>query len=399
MIGFALTPEHKMVREMVRDFAAKEVAPYIRENDEQSRFDRSLPGKMGALGMLGGPIPEQYGGAGLDYLSFGITCEELEYVDTTARTIVSVHVGLNSLTLFTWGSEEQKQRWLVPQARGEKLACFGLTEPAAGSDVAGMQSTARRDGDSYVLNGEKIWISLADDADHFLFFAYTDKEKKYRGITAFVVERSTPGLTTAPIHGKMGLHAGSTGSFSLMDARVPLANRLGEEGEGFTIAMSTLDNGRYGVASGAVGLIRACLDASVRYAQTRTAFGIPIGQHQLVKAMIAEMVASRDAAELLCLRSGWMKNQGIPNTRETALAKWFATEAAERAAHNAIQIHGSYGYSNEYPVERFYRNARVGTIYEGTSQIHQLLQADYALGYRQTKAPRCTLPPYGRESR
>ena len=397
MIDLEFTAEHKLVRDMVRDFAAKEVTPHIQENDEHNRFDRSIPSKMATLGLLGGPIPERYGGAGLDYLCFGITCEELEYADTTARTIVSVHVGLNSLTLLTWGTEEQRQRLLAPQARGEKLACFGLTEPAAGSDVAGMLSTARRDGDGYVLNGEKIWISLADHADHFLFFAYTDKEKKYRGITAFVVERDTPGLTTTPIHGKMGLHAGSTGSFSLIDARIPEKNRLGEEGEGFAIAMSSLDNGRYGVGSGAVGLIRACLDASVAYANSRTSFGVPIGQHQLVKAMLAEMVASRDAAELLCVRSGWMKNKGIPNTRETALAKWFATEAAERAAHDAIQIHGSYGYSNEYPVERFYRNARVGTIYEGTSQIHQLMQGDYALGLRQVKPPRCTLPAYQRD--
>jgi alkylation response protein AidB-like acyl-CoA dehydrogenase len=217
-------------------------------------------------------------------------------------------------------------------------------------------------------------------------------------MSAFVVERGMPGLTTAEIHGKMGLRAGSTGSFACMDVRVPVENRLGEEGEGFAIAMSCLDQGRYGVASGALGLIRACLDSSVSYANTRTAFGVPIGQHQLVKAMIADMVASRDTVELLCMKVGWLKNQGSPNSRETALAKWVASEASQRATYNAVQIHGSYGYSSEYPVERFFRNARVSTIYEGSSQIQQLIQADYALGGRQAKSPRCTLPPYVRDN-
>jgi glutaryl-CoA dehydrogenase (non-decarboxylating) len=393
MISFELTEEQKMIRDMVRDFAAKEVQPYIAENDEKQRFDTSLAGKMAALGLLGGPIPEKYGGAGLDYISWGLTCEELEYVDTSARTLVSVHVGLSALTILSWGNEDQKQRFLVPQARGEKVGCFGLTEPGSGSDVAGMQSTATRQGDSYVLNGEKMWISLADMADHALVFAYTDKEKKYRGISAFLVERGSPGFSTASIHGKLGVRAGNTGSISLMDCRVPKENLLGEEGEGFTIAMFALDQGRYGVAAGAAGLIRACLDASVRYANERMAFGSRIGELQLVKQKIAEMAVSAEIARLLYYQAGWLKNKGLPSTRETSLAKWFNTTAAERAAYDAIQVHGSYGYSNEYPVERFFRNARGSTILEGTNEIHTLIQADFALGYRQARPTRCTLPP------
>ncbi|MHB1004285.1 MAG: acyl-CoA dehydrogenase family protein [Chloroflexota bacterium] len=394
MLDFTLDEEQQLVRETVRDFAAREVAPFARENDEQQHFDESLIPKMAELGLLGCCVPQKYGGAGMDYVSFGLICEGLEYADSGARTIVSVHVGLNSLTLLTWGTEEQKQRLLAPQARGEKLGCFGLTEPNAGSDVLGMQATAVRDGDEYVINGEKMWISLAPVADHFLIFAYTDREKKARGISAFVVEKGTPGLSTAVIHGKMGLRGSVAGSVSLMDCRVPAANRIGEEGEGFVIAMSALDNGRFGLAAGASGLIEAALDASVTYAQTRIAFGQPIGQQQLVKQMIAEQAALLDMSRLLWWRAGWLKNQGLPNTRETSLAKWQATEGAVTAANLAIQVHGGYGYSNEYSVERFYRNARATVLYEGTSQIHTLLQADFALGYRAYKPSRCTLPPY-----
>lgn len=394
MFDFTLSEEHEMVREMVRDFAAKEIAPNARENDERQHFDETVPLKMAELGFLGCCIPEKYGGAGMDYISFGLICEGLEYADSSARTIISVHVGLNCLTLLTWGTEEQKQRFLAPQVRGEKLSCFGLTEPNAGSDVLGMQATAVRDGDHYVLNGEKMWISLAPYADHFLVFAYTDREKKARGISAFVVEKGTPGLSTSPIHGKMGLRGSSVGSVSMIDCRVPAANRIGEEGEGFIIAMSSLDNGRFGLAAGATGLIEASLDASVAYAQSRMAFGQPIGQQQLVKQLIAEQVSLLEASRLLWWRVGWMKNQGIANHRETSLAKWYATEGAVKAANNAVQVFGGYGYTNEYPVERYLRNARATTLYEGTSQIHTLLQADFALGYRTYKLPRCTLPPY-----
>lgn len=394
MIDFELTEEHKMVQEMVRDFAAKEIAPTIAEHDREERCDRSLVDKMAELGLLGGPIPEKYGGAGLDYISFGLTCEELEYVDSSARTSLAVHVGLNSLGILTWGTEEQKQRFLVPQARGERLAGFALTEPDSGSDVAGMRTRAIRDGGYYILNGEKTWISLADIADQFLVFAYTDREAGYRGISAFVVERERPGFSSSSIHGKLGQRASNTGSLVFEDCRVPVENRIGEEGEGFKIAMSCLDNGRYAVAAGLTGLIRACLDASVAYAKERKAFGVPLGRHQLIKEKIAEMAAAVDIARLLYLRVGWMKNKGLRNTREASLAKWYNSMLAEKAAYDAVQIHGAYGYCDEYPVERFFRNAKGSGIYEGTHEIHKLIQADYALGYRQDRPPRCMLPPF-----
>ncbi len=392
MINFELTEEQKMVRDMVRDFASKEIQPHIAENDEKGVYDAALPGKMADLGLLGGPIPEKYGGAGLDYISWGLTCDELEYVDTSARTIVSVHVGLIALTVLSWGNDEQKQRFVVPMARGEKLGCFGLTEPGSGSDVAGMQSTAVRKDGGYVLNGEKMWISLADLAHVALYFAYTDREKKARGISAFLVERGTPGFSSASIHGKMGVRAGNTGSVALMDCPVPPENLLGQEGEGFTIAMFALDQGRYGVAAGAAGAIRACLDLSVNYANERMAFGQRIGEFQLVKHMIADMAASAEVARLLYYQAGWLKNKGLPSSRETSLAKWYNTMAAEKAARDAVQVHGSYGYSNEYPVERIYRNVRGSTILEGTNEVHTMIQSDFALGYRQQRPTRCTLP-------
>jgi len=309
---------------------------------------------------------------------------------------MSVHVGLNSLGLFQWASEEQKQRLLAPQARGEKIACFGLTEPGAGSDVAALTSTARRDGASYVLNGEKMWISLATKAHHALVVARTNPgaADPHDGLSAFLVEMSSPGVTCGDIHGKLGVRAGSTGWIAFQDVRVPLENRIGEEGEGFKIAMSCLDNGRYTVASGATGLIRASLDASLRYAHDRQAFGREIGKFQLVQQKIARMMQSYDAARLLYLRAGWMKNMGLRNTRETSLAKWYATDASFEAAAEAIQIHGAYGYSDEYDVERYLRNAKGAIIYEGTSEIHQLMQAGYALGYREDASLRCELPAY-----
>jgi len=327
------------------------------------------------------------------YVSFALLCEELERADTAFRVVQSVHVGLNSLTLLQWGTEEQKQRWLVPQARGEKLATFGLTEPGVGTDAGNLQTTARRDGDSYLLNGHKIWISLADLADHFLVFASVDREKKHKGVTAFVVERGMPGLTTGTLHGKLGIRAGNTGLIDFEDVRVPVENRIGEEGEGFLIAMSAIDQGRFTVAAGAVGLAQACLDASVRYAHERHTFGQEIGEHQLVKQMLANMAKGTEIGRLLVLQAAWLKNRGLRNTRETSLAKWHATDHSVQAALDAIQIHGANGYSNEFPVERYLRNSKAAVIYEGTSQLHTLIQADYALGYRQDRALRCEAQP------
>lgn len=398
MIDFELTEDHKAIVQTVREFTQKEVAPHIKEWDEKQIFDRSILDKMASLGLLGVCIPEEYGGAGFDYIALGLVCEELEYCDTFLRVIMSVHVGLNSLTLLTWGAEEQKRKYLTLQAKGEKIATYGLTEPGAGSDVVGSRSTARRDGDSYILNGEKMWISLADVADNFLFFCWTDEEKRKRrdhsGMSCFIVERTMPGFTSGTIHGKMGIRAGNTGYFSLQDVRVPKENLVGEEGEGFKIAMFALEQGRYTVASGATGLIRAARDASVAYANARETFGTKIANHQLVKQKIAEMEADYEMSRLLCLKAGWLKNFGKPNARATSLAKWQATVRSEKAASMAIEVHGANGYSNDYPVERFLRNCKAAVIYEGTRDIHTLMQADWALGLRREKPARKTLPPY-----
>jgi glutaryl-CoA dehydrogenase (non-decarboxylating) len=395
-MDFSLTAEHDMVVKMVRDFAQKEVYPTIKEYDRKQDMNPATLPQMGELGILGICIPVKYGGQGFDYVSLGLTCEELEAVDSTLRVVMSVHMGLNSLALLQWGTEEQKQRFLVPQAKGEKYGMFGLTESGAGSDVAAMRATARRDGDEYVINGEKMWISLATKAHHILWFAKTDTNAPdpHDGISAFVIETDRPGVTRGDIHGKLGVRAGSTGWVNCADVRVPAANRLGEEGEGFRIAMSCLDNGRFTVAAGATGLIRASLEAAVKYAKERKTFGREIGRHQLVQQKIAYMVQKYEAARLLYLRAGWMKNQGHRNTRETSLAKWYATDASFEAANDAVQVHGAYGFSDEYDVERYLRNSRGAIIYEGTSEIHQLMQAGYALGYRQDGALRCELPAY-----
>lgn len=392
-MDFELNEEHKMVRDMVSDFAQNEIAPVAKDYDEKQEFNWNALKKMASLGILGGPIPEQYGGGGLDYISLAITCEEIERAETAFRVVLSVHVGLNSLTLLQWCNEEQKQKYLVPQAKGEKLATFGLTEPGCGSDAGNLQTTAVRDGDYYILNGAKMWISLADVADHFLVFANVDKSKKHKGICAFIVERGFPGLSTGTIHGKLGVRAGNTGEIIFQDCRVPKENLVGEEGEGFKIAMSALDWGRFTVGAGAVGLAQASLDASIKYANEREAFGQPIGKFQLVQQMIANMVAGTEAARLLSYRTGWLKNQGLKTTKETSLMKWYACDVAYKSACDAVEIHGAYGYSNEYPVERYMRNARGAVIYEGTREIHQLMQADYALGYRKDKPLRCPPPP------
>jgi len=385
MVDFALTDENRLVQQSARAFAEAEILPNIRRWDEDGGFPHELFGKMADHGFLGAPIPEAYGGSGMDYHSFAILCEELERADTSFRVVQSVHVGLNSLALLQWATEEQRQRWLVPQARGEKLATFGLTEPGVGTDAANLATTARRDGDAYRLNGQKIWISLADVADHFLVFASVDRSKGWRGITAFLLERGMTGLTTGTLHGKLGIRAGNTGLINLDDIVVPADQRIGEEGEGFLIAMSAIDQGRYTVAAGAVGLAQACLDASLKYAHARSTFGQEIGRHQLVQQLIAKMAAGTEMGRLLVWRAGWLKNQGLRNTRETSLAKWHATEHAVQAALDAIQVHGANGYSNEFPVERYLRNSKAAVIYEGTSQLHTIIQAEYALGYRSDK--------------
>jgi alkylation response protein AidB-like acyl-CoA dehydrogenase len=336
----------------------------------------------------------------MDYISLGLTSEELEAVDTTLRVVISVHNGLCSLTLFQWGAEEQKREFLAPLAKGQLIGCGAFSEPGAGSDFSNISGSAIRDGDDYVLNGEKMWISLASKADIGVVTMRTnpDAEKPSQGLSTFLVELDQPGITRGDIHGKLGVRAGSTGWISFQDARIPLRNRIGEEGEGFKITMSAFDNGRYTVGAGATGLIRAALQASVNYAKERASFGEAISEHQLIKTKIAQMSRDYEISRLLYLRVGWLKNQGIRNTFETALSKHYATEASFKAASEAIQIHGGYGYSDEYPVERYFRNARGAMIYEGSSEIQTLIEADYALGNRVDKPLRCELPAYDQDS-
>jgi len=395
-MDFALNEEQIMARDMVRELARDRIYPTLKEWDRKHQPHPDVLPLLAENGVLGINVPVRYGGQGFDYITLALACEELERIDASLRVIMSVHAGLNSLALLQWATEEQKQRFLVPQARGEKYAGYGLTEADAGSDPVNLRSTARREGDVYLLNGEKMWISLATLADNFIVFAKTDPhiEPRYKGITAFIITKDMKGVSTYDEKHKLGVRAGSTGSIVMQDVEVPLENRLGEEGEGFYIAMSCLDNGRYTVAAGATGCIRACLEDSVKYSKERHTFGVPIAQHQLIKQKLAFMQQWYDAAWLLVTRAGWLKNQGQRNTRETAVAKWFATDMSVKAALEAVQLHGAYGFSDEYDVERYLRNAKGAVIYEGSSEIQQLIQADYALGYRHDRPLRCEPVPY-----
>lgn len=395
-MDFALTEEHRMVQNMVRDFAQKEVAPIIKDYDRKQEMAPFVLPRMGELGILGICIPVKYGGQGMDYISLGLACEELEAVDTTLRVVMSVHMGLCAMALLQWGTEEQKQDFLVPLARGEKVGAGAFTEPGAGSDFANIRATAVRDGDTYLLNGEKMWISLASKADYALVTVRTQLEtpKPSDGLTSFIVDLHTKGITRDDLHGKLGVRAGSTGWINFQDVRVPAANRIGEDGEGFKVTMSAFDNGRYTVAAGATGLVRAAMEASIRYAGEREAFGAPIAQHQMIQAKIARMALDYEMARLLYLQAGWYKNQGIRNTRQTSAAKWHATDASFDAANEAIQIHGAYGFSDEYNVERYLRNSKGAVIYEGSNEIQRLIQASYALGWRTDRPLRKELPPY-----
>ncbi len=395
-MDFSLSQEHEMTQKMVRDFAQKEIAPVIKEYDRRQEPIPFALKRMGELGILGLPFPVRYGGAGMDYIAWGLACEELEVVDTSLRVMMSVHTGLCGMTVFQWGTEEQKQKFLVPLASGKKIGCGVFTEPGMGSDVAAMRTSAKRDGDFYILNGEKMWISLASLADLALVTVKTDPSarKPSEGLSSFIVDLHTPGVTRGDIHGKLGVRAGSTGWINFQDVKVPAENRIGEEGEGFKITMSAFDHGRYTVASGATGIIRACLEASVSYARTRTTFGKPIAEHQLIKEKIAKMAQDHEIARLLYLQAGWMQNMGKRNTLQTSYAKKFATEASFSAANEAIQIHGAYGFSDEFDVERYLRNSKGAVIYEGSSEIQALIQSGYALGERTDKPLRCELPAY-----
>jgi alkylation response protein AidB-like acyl-CoA dehydrogenase len=395
-MDFSLSSEHRMAQKTVHDFVQKEIGPVIKDYDRKQEPIPFALKRMGELGILGLCFPTRYGGQGLDYLALGLACEELEAMDTSLRVAMSVHTGLCSMNLFQWGTEEQKQKFLIPLAKGERIGCGAFTEPGMGSDVAAMRTSGKRDGDGYVLNGEKMWISLASKADFVLVTVKTNPSAKKAsdGLSTFIVDLNSPGVTRGDIHGKLGVRAGATGWIHFQDVKVPVANRLGEEGEGFKITMSGFDHGRFTVASGATGIIRACLEASVKYARTRQTFGVPIAEHQLIQEKIAKMAQDYEIARLLYYQAGWLKNRGERCTRETSYAKKFATEASFSAANEAIQIHGAYGYSDEYDVERYLRNSKGAMIYEGSSEIQTLIQAGYALGERTDKPLRCELPAY-----
>ena len=395
-MDFSLSPEHQMTQKMVRDFAQKEIAPVIKDFDRKQEPIPFALKRMGELDILGLPFPVRYGGSGMDYIAWGLACEELEAVDTSLRVVMSVHTGLCGMTIFQWGTEEQKQEFLVPLATGQKIGCGVFTEPGMGSDVAAMRTSAKRDGDSYILNGEKMWISLASKADLALVTVKTNPSasRPSEALSSFIVDLHSAGVTRGDIHGKLGVRAGSTGWINFQDVRVPAENRIGEEGEGFKITMTGFDHGRYTVASGATGIIRAALEASVKYAKTRTTFGKPIAEHQLIQEKIARMSQDYEIARLLYLQAGWMQNIGKRNTLETSYAKKFATEASFSAANEAIQIHGAYGFSDEFDAERYLRNSKGAVIYEGSSEIQTLIQAGYALGERTDRPLRCELPAY-----
>ena len=393
-MDFALTQEHELIRESAQKFAETEIAPTIRELDRAQTSDPETLKKMGEAGLLGISIPAKYGGSDTDYVSLGLVCEELEKGDTSARVVMSVHSGLHCMTLLQWGTEEQKQRWLPDLASGAKVGAFGLTEPNAGSDAINIKTTAKKDGDHYVINGQKTWISLADYADQFLVITKLVDSDAKSPFAAFIVPRDAEGFSSRPLKGKLGVRGGNTGEIFFDNLRVPAENMLGEEGDGFKVAMSALDHGRYTVAAGAVGIITACMDACKSYANDRMVGGEAIGKKQLVQQMVASMARGRDIGRLLYYQVGWMKNEGMRHTREVSMAKWVNCEAAFDAANKAIEIHGAYGFIDEYPVERYFRNSRGAIIYEGTHEIHTLVQAEYALGYRSDKPLSHTLPKW-----
>ncbi len=379
-MDFDLTEDQIMIRNLMKDFAEKEILPKARDDDRNERFPKDILDKMAPLGFLGAPLPEEYGGLGIDTIAYILMIEELGRVSFALRSIVSVHVSLFQQTLNRWGTEEQKRRYLPRTTKGELLGCFATTEPNVGSDLSSMETTAVLEGGKWRLNGNKMWISNGGVADLALIFAQTDKAKKHRGIAAFLVEKGTPGFSSEDIHGKLGLRAANTAELILQDCLVPEENLLGQVGEGFKIAMTAFDNARLCVAGGCVGLAQACIDASVQYAQNRQQFGKPIGSYQLVQEIIANMVVETEAARFLTYRAAYLKNKGIPNTIETSMAKYYASEVALRAANNAIQVHGGYGFSDEYPVERYYRDVKVATLLEGTSEMHKLIIGRNATG-------------------
>jgi alkylation response protein AidB-like acyl-CoA dehydrogenase len=372
-MDFDLSDEQQLIRATAREFTDKEIVPRARENDRNHHFDLELIAKIADQGYLGAIVPRAYGGAGLDYVTYGLIVEEVGRGDSAMRTVVSVQTSLVCSSLVRWGTEEQKQRYLPKLCSGEWLGCFGLTEPDTGSDAANQKTRARKTDGGWVLSGSKMWISMGNHAKLALIFAQTDPSLGHRGTACFLVETDRPGFSSQEIHGKMGLHGSDTASLALDDLEVPDDALMGEIGEGFKIAMSALDSGRYSVAAGCVGICQGSLDASVAYAKERQQFGRPIAAFQLVQDMIADMRVQSDAARMLTWRAGFLKDKGRPSTTETSIAKLYATEAAQHCSHLAIQVHGGSGYVDDHPVERYFRDVRVTTLYEGTSQIQKLI--------------------------
>jgi alkylation response protein AidB-like acyl-CoA dehydrogenase len=380
LIDFELTDEQRLIRETAREFADREIIPVARDNDRNEHFDTDLVKKLGDMGYLGPIVSEEYGGRGLDYRTYALIVEEVGRGDSSARTVVSVQTSLVCSSIQRWGSEDQKHEWLPRLCTGEILGCFGLTEPDTGSDAANLKTRAEKKGDGWTITGQKQWISMGNYAKVALVFAQTDPEKKHRGLAAFLVPTDSPGFSSSAIHGKLGLRASDTAELSFDGLEVGDEALLGEVGDGFKVAMSALDSGRYSVAAGCVGICQGCVDASVDYAKNRKQFDRPIASFQLVQEMIADMVVDTEAARGLVWRAGWLKDTGKPSTTETSVAKLFATEAAVRSANTAIQVHGGSGYVDDYPVERYMRDARVTTLYEGTSQIQKLIIGRAATG-------------------
>ncbi|HEX5982900.1 MAG TPA: acyl-CoA dehydrogenase family protein [Solirubrobacterales bacterium] len=379
-MDFQLSDEHKLIREAAREFAEREILPHVRENDRAGRFDRELARKLGEVGFLGAPVAEEYGGRALDYVGYGLIAEEIGRADSSARTVVSVITSLVAGPIEKWGTEEQKMKWLPRLCSGEGLGCFGLTEPDTGSDAANLRTRAVKTDNGWSISGQKMWISLGNYAEVALIFAQTDPAQKHRGLAAFLVPTDSEGFTTQEIHGKLGLRSSDTAEISLDEVEVGDEALLGEVGDGFKVAMSALENGRYSVAAGCVGICEGCVQSSIEYAKERKQFGVPLAQFQLVQEMIAEMILKRDASRMLVLRAGLLKDEKKPNATETSVAKLFATESAVECANIAIQVHGGSGYVDDYPVERYLRDARVTTLYEGTSQIQKLIIGRAATG-------------------
>jgi butyryl-CoA dehydrogenase len=379
-VAVAITDEQALIQETARDFVDNEVVPRVRESDRAERFDRELAGRLGDMGYLGAPVAEEYGGRGLDYVTYGIIVEEVGRGDSAMRTVVSVQTSLVCGSIERWGTEEQKQRWLPRLCSGESLGCFGLTEPDTGSDAASVRTRAEKIDGGWRITGQKMWISLGNQAEVALVFTQTDPEQAHRGMACFLVPTDSPGFSSQEIHGKLGLRSSDTASLALDGVEVPDDALLGEVGDGFKIAMSALDSGRYSVAAGCVGICQGCVDASVAYSTERKQFDVPIASFQLVQEMIADMIVRRDAARLLVRRAGELKDAGKPSTVETSIAKLYASESAVECANLAIQVHGGSGYVDDYPVERYLRDARVTTLYEGTSQIQKLIIARDATG-------------------